>query len=226
MAEVTVSQAAARLGVTVQRVRGLLRGGEIAGRQLRNGMWLVDGSAVARYEVAVRRGRGRQLDAASAWGLLWELSGLSADWLTPSTLVRLRRRIRESTAEQIARSVAKRAVSRRFTAANVAVAQTGLIATGRVAGRSLKTGLIDDVSAVAGYVRGGSMGEYAAAHFMVADPAGHAVLYEYTLPIDYQERAMPAAVVAADLAVSTDTRERSAGLSALEELRQTWLAAR
>jgi len=36
---------------------------------------------------------------------------------------------------------------------------------------------------------------------------------------------MPAAVVMADLPVSTDTREHSAGLSALEELRQTWLAA-
>jgi hypothetical protein len=226
MVELTVSEAAARLGVTVQRVRDLLTGGEILGRRLANRMWLVDGRSLSRYEVSARRGRGRQLDAASAWGLLWELSDLSADWLTPSTLARQRRRIRESTAEQIARSVAKRAVSRRFTAANAAVAQAGLIATGRVAGRTLETGLIDDASAVAGYVRGGSMDDYAAAHFMVADPAGHAVLYAYTLPIDYQERVMPAAVVAADLSVSTDTRVRSAGLSALEELRQTWLAAR
>jgi hypothetical protein len=51
------------------------------------------------------------------------------------------------------------------------------------------------------------------------------VLYENTLPIEYDGDEMPVAVVAADLALSTDTRERSAALRALEEMRQRWLAA-
>lgn len=77
-----------------------------------------------------------------------------------------------------------------------------------------------------GYVRSGTTAEYAKSHFMVLQPNGRDVLYENSLPITYDAETMPAAVVAADLAVSTDTRERSAGLAALEEMRQRWLAAR
>lgn len=225
MADLTVSETAERLGVTVQHARTLLGAGEITGRQLSNRMWLIDSHSVSRYET-VRRSKGRQLDTASAWGLLWELSGLKVNWLTQSTLARVRRRIRASSGEQIARAASRRAVPHRFTSANAGKAQADLIATGRAASQTLGTGLLDDARRVAGYVRDGSIGDYAALHFMVADPAGQDVLYENTLPIDYDGDVMPKAVVAADLAASTDTRERSAGLSSLEELRQAWLAAR
>ena len=60
---------------------------------------------------------------------------------------------------------------------------------------------------------------------MAASTSGQDVLYENTLPVTYDGEAMPAAVIAADLAISTDTRERSGGLRALDELRNTWLAA-
>jgi hypothetical protein len=40
----------------------------------------------------------------------------------------------------------------------------------------------------------------------------------------FDGRYAPDAVIAADLARSTSTRERSAGLTALEEMRQRWLA--
>lgn len=56
--------------------------------------------------------------------------------------------------------------------------------------------------------------------------AGQDVLYENTQPIEYGEDVMPVAVVAADLEASADTWESSAGLSALEDLRRAWLAAR
>jgi hypothetical protein len=61
---------------------------------------------------------------------------------------------------------------------------------------------------------------------MVAEVSGQDVLYENTLPVRFDGDEMPPAVVAADLATSTNTRERSAGLRAIEELRQAWLAAR
>lgn len=85
MTDLTATQLAERLGVTKRRALDLLRTGTIAGRQLVNGMWLADGDAVARYEVSASRGSGRTLDTATAWGLLWELSGLEADWLSAST---------------------------------------------------------------------------------------------------------------------------------------------
>ncbi len=226
MADLTATELADRLGVTRQRALQLLSSREIAARQLANGTWLVDGDAVARYELSGRRGSGRTLDRDTAWGILWELSGLDADWLTEITRARVRRRIRESTAEDIAKAVAKRTVVHRYTAANAERGAAGLIATGRAAAASLGTDLIDDQRRVCGYLRSGSADEYAASHFMVADIRGQDVVYENTLPIDYDGEAMPKAVVAADLATSTDTRERSAGLRALEELRQAWLAAR
>lgn len=224
MADVTVADVAGRLGVTVQYVRTLVAAGEIAGTQLSNGMWLIDSRSVAGYEL-VRRGKGRQLATASAWGLLWELSGLTVAWLTPSTLARVRRRVRQSSSDQIVRAVSRRAMVYRSVAANPQTAQADLIATGRRAASDRASGLLRDARRVAGYVREGSVEVYAAAHFMVADPAGQDLLYVNTLPVDYPGRVMPKAVVAADLAASTDTRERSAGLAILEELRRAWLAA-
>lgn len=226
MPELTVTELADRLGVTTRRARDLLSDGDIAGRQLANRTWLADSDSVLRYETSARRGKGRGLDAASAWGLLWELSGLDADWLTQSTRARIRRRIRGSTTDEIVRAVARRTVAHRYTAANVERAAHGLIATGRAAASVLDTDLIDDRRRVSGYVRGGSADDYAARHFMVAEVSGQDVLYENSLPVRFDGDEMPPAVVAADLATSTNTRERSAGLRAIEELRQAWLAAR
>ncbi|MFT4259602.1 hypothetical protein [Microbacterium sp.] len=225
MVDLTATQLAERLDVTTRRARDLLRSGEIAGRQLANGTWLADSDAVARYEVSARRGSGRTLDAATAWGLLWELSGIDADWLSASTRARVRRRIRDSDAEAITTTVSKRTRAHRFTAANAERASAGLIRTGRAAVSVLDTDLIEDASQVAGYVRSGTMDDYAKNHFMVPTAAGRDVIFENTLPIDYTADTMPASVVAADLAMSTDTRERSAGLRALEAMRQRWLAA-
>lgn len=225
MSDMTASELAVRLGVTRRRATDLLASSVIAGRRLANGMWLADTESVTRYEVAAPLQRGRTLDDATAWGVLWELSGLDATWLTPSTRSRVRRRIRLSSAEDIARAVAGRTTARRYRAANAERAAEGLIATGRAAAGRLGTDMIDDRRRVSGYVRSGTADEYARAHFMVADLAGQDVIYENSLPIQYDEASMPPAVIAADLAVSTDTRERSAGLESLERLRTAWLAA-
>lgn len=226
MSDLTATELAGRLGVTRRRAVDLLGSGEIAGRQLANGTWLADSDAVARYEVLGDRGSGRTLDRDTAWGLLWELSGLDADWLSSRTRARVRQRIRESTSEGLVKAVAKRTVAHRYTAANAERAAAELIATGRAAADTLGGDLISDQRRVSGYVRTGTPDEYAAAHFMVADISGQDVVYKNTLPVDFNGDVMPSAVVAADLAMSTDTRERSAGLRAIEELRQAWLDAR
>lgn len=225
LTDLTATQLAERLGVTRRRALELLRTETIGGRQPANGNWLADGDAVARYEISARRGSGRTLDSATAWGLLWELSGLEADWLNSSTRARVRRRIRNSDATSIASVVASRTRAHRFTAANVQRASVDLIRTGRAASGALGTDLIEDSSRVAGYIRTGAVEDYAKNHFMVPQTHGSDVLFENTLPIEYEAGEMPTAVIAADLALSTDTRERSAALRALEEMRQEWLAA-
>ncbi len=226
MSDLTATELAVRLGVTRRRAVDLLGSGEIAGRRLANGTWLADSDAVARYEVLGERGSGRTLDRDTAWGLLWELSGLNSDWLSSRTRARIRQRIRESTSDDLVKAVAKRTVAHRYAAANAEHAAAELIATGRAAADMLEGDLISDRRRVSGYVRSGTPDEYAAAHFMVPDLGGQDVVYENTLPVDFDGDMMPSAVVAADLAMSTDTRERSAGLRAIEELRQAWLVAR
>src|SRR5690625_5183151 len=127
MADLTATQLAERLGVTRRRALDLLRTDQIAGRQLVNGMWLAESDAVARYEISAHRGSGRTLDVATAWGLLWELSGLDANWLSASTRARVLRRIRNSDASAIVSAVSKRAKAQRFTAANGERASADLI---------------------------------------------------------------------------------------------------
>ncbi|WP_314147599.1 hypothetical protein [uncultured Leifsonia sp.] len=226
MAELTVAQLAERLQIGARYARSLAETGALSARQLPSGDWLVDSDAVARYALR-RRTAGRRLDADTAWALLYELSGIAASaLLPPATYARVRKRIRTMTAEDIAVAVADRTRQQRYRAANGTMAQAGLIGTGRVAADLIAGDLLPDARRVAGYVPpGSSLEEYARTHFMVADPSGTDVLYENTAPGRGYTEPLPA-VVAADLALSTDTRERSAGLDALTGLKDAWLASR
>lgn len=223
MNDLTTSELAARLGITRRHATELVGSGAVDGRQLSSGQWLASADSVVRYESRARRGKGRKLDTATAWGLLWELSGLEVTWLTPSTRSRVRARIRAMEPDAIARAVADRTRAYHFTAANAARAQTGLIATAAAVAGSLRVGLMDDSRRVSGYPRRQSVQDYARDNFMAPLLSGGDVLYENTLPIAYDSAAMPEAVIAADLATSTDTRERSGALRALQELRSAWL---
>lgn len=222
--DLTVTEVAERLGITRRGVIYLLDDGSIGGRRLTNGTWLIDAESVNRWEQVGQRGRGRPLNTSTAWAVLWQLSGLDADWLERTTRSRLKDRIATYDGTGLARAVAKRTRGHRYRAANSRSAADGLIATGRAAADILGMDLISDRSRVAGYVRAGTADEWANSHFMLPDQAGQDVLYDNTLPVPFEADEMPRAVVAADLARSTDTRERSAALRALEEMRQCWLA--
>ncbi|WP_156496145.1 hypothetical protein [Microbacterium sp. T32] len=225
MSDLTTAELATRLAITPRHAVDLLARGDIEGRRLSTGVWLADLNSVLRYESAARRGKGRTLDSATAWGLLWELSGLRAGWLAPRTRARVRARLRDADVEDLARAVSGRTRPHRFRAANAPKAMGDLIATGAAVAGRLGVGLMDDTRRVSGYVRGGDVSAYAEAHFMAASTSGHDLIYENTLPIAYDGDAMPGAVIAADLATSVDTRERSGGLRAIADLRAAWLDA-
>lgn len=222
MAELTSVELAERLGVTRRHAIDLLADGIIDGHQLASGAWLADSDSVARFEGSGTRGGGRKLNASTAWALLWILSGLQATWLSERTKMRVYARLRSSSGEALARAVAGRTKAHRFQAANTEKAAAGLIATGRAAAGRLDVGLEDDTRTATGYAKG-TVADHAKSHFMVESTNGQHVLYDNTLPIVYTGDVMPAAVIAADLAASTDTRERAAGIRALEHLRDMWL---
>jgi len=229
MTDLTTSDVARRLGVTTRRALGLVLEGKIGGRQLSSGMWLIDPGSVARYERRAGSGSGRTLSQAASWAVLWELSGLEVTWLSESTHARVKRRIRDSSAEEIARAVATRTTEHRFTAANPESVQAKVMATAR-AGISaldhLDLELGEDNRRVSGYLRAGSLEDFAVENFLLQASDGQDVLYENTLPIQWDADTVPCAVVAADLARSSLSREYSAGVLALGLLREQWLARR
>jgi len=86
---VGVTQAAARLGVSPQRVRQLLESGRLPGQQV-FGRWVIDPAALNRPEVSA----GRPMSSRMAWGLVELLEGDRPEGLAPSEVSRLRRKVR------------------------------------------------------------------------------------------------------------------------------------
>lgn len=77
------------LGVSTQRVRALARAGRLEAHKV-GGRWLVEPASGKK-----ERRSGRPMSSAIAWAILAELSGARPDWVHPSALSRLRRRLRD-----------------------------------------------------------------------------------------------------------------------------------
>ena len=214
--------AAVALGVSQRQVTDLLRAGKLAGEQLSDGTWLVTPRSISERR-SLNPGAGRTWSSASSWALLGELSGQSSTGLSQSTSTRVRRRIRTSTAEEIARKVASRTVAHRYAADSIARTASELVLTGRSAVSVIDTELTSQTQFVEGYVRDETLDSFARRHLLSADNNGDVTIYERHDSLNFEGRYAPDAVIAADLARSTSTRERSAGLAALEEMRQRWL---
>jgi hypothetical protein len=223
MNELSTDEARRRLDVSPQQVRALLRSGRLDGRQLPSGEWLIDEDSLEE-RVALNHGRGRNWSAVSSWALLCELSGQQAVHLSPRTYARVRERIRESTAEDIARRVAGRTPVRRYDADDMIAAGADMVLTGGTAVDELDTDLAPQFKTIEGYVDAAEIEKFEKDHLLVPDRNGTIVVYENPGIFSNRLPHAPLAVVAADLARSSATRERSAGLKALEEMRQKWLA--
>ena len=222
MDSLMTKDAALALGVSQRQVTDLLRAGKLSGEQLSDGTWLVTPRSISERR-SLNAGAGRTWSAASSWALLGELSGQSSTGLSQSTLARIRRRIRMSTAEEIARKVASRTVGHRYTADSIAKTASELVLTGRSAADVIDTELTSQTQFVEGYVRDEALASFVRRHLLSADNNGDVTIYEGSDSLNFEGRYAPDAVIAADLVRSTSTRERSAGLAALEGMRQRWL---
>ena len=223
MESVMTKDAALALGVSQRQVTDLLRVGKLNGEQLSDGTWLVSPRSISERR-SLNAGAGRTWSAASSWALLGELSGQSSTGLSQSTLARIRRRIRSSTAEEIARKVASRTIAHRYAADSIAKTASELVLTGRSAADVIDNELTSQTQVVEGYLRDETLESFVRRHLLSADDNGDVTIYERHDSLNLDGRYAPDAVIAADLARSTSTRERSAGLTALEEMRQQWLA--
>jgi hypothetical protein len=222
MDSLMTKDAAWALGVSQRQVTDLLRAGKLSGEQLSDGTWLVTPRSISERR-SLNAGAGRTWSAASSWALLGELSGQSPTGVSQSTLARIRRRIRTSTAEEIGRKVGSRTTTHRYTADSIAKTANELVLTGRSAADAIDTELTSQTQVVEGYLRDETLESFVRRHLLSADNNGDVTIYEGLDSLDFEGRYAPDAVIAADLARSTSTRERSAGLAALEGMRQRWL---
>lgn len=222
MQDLMSKDAALALGISQRQVTELLRSGKLSGEQLQDGTWLVSRRSIGERR-ALHTGAGREWSASSSWALLDELSGREAEGLSQSTYDRMKRRIRTTSADEIARKVATRLTARRYAADSLARTTADLVLTGTSAAEVIDRTLTSETRRVEGYVREGQLDEFVRRHLLTLDAEGDVTIYEAP-ESQLEGRHASEAVIAADLARSVSTRERSAGLAALEDMRQAWLA--
>lgn len=216
--ELTIADAASRLGVSVREAQRLAQQGQLqvvrrVGRSL-----LVEDTSVTQ-RVRGTRSRGRLWSANTAWAAIELLDRGATDRLTGSARSRLKRRLASITAEDFARLAADRAEVRRMTQTRrrSAALEAALLVSGRsalkddrIAGRFGLAG--EATEHVEGYVRRGTAGEVASRFGLVDDADG-----EVLLRISNEDAVASHITVALDLVERGDTRQRSAGLTVLRQ---------
>ena len=209
--------AAEALGISTQRVRALARAGRLQARKV-GSRWIVEQASGKRDARS-----GRPMSSAIAWAILAELSGARPDWVHPSALSRLRRRLRdpEWALQSLQHSQARARVVRwRALPADLpriikraAIVPTGLSAITREIDIVASSGEID------AYVDRSMLGVIEK-QFRPAKESDepNLTLRVPSLPWILSFSRAPLAVVSADLLLSPDPRVSRAGREALRKL--------
>jgi hypothetical protein len=211
--------AAEKLGVNESRIRALAKHGQLNARKLGD-RWVFDPSAVERRLLSKPQ-RGRPLEPANAWGLLFLASGEPAPWLSAVARSRMRRLIRLESLPQMLSRAGKRAVVHYLagsdSARNKLMRDPHFVRSGLSAAKHYAMDIYSP-KILEGYLPAKDF-----RHFMYeqalrsvderdADLIIHEVPGLWPFPA---HRIAPKAVVAADLMESLDARTRRAGLAAL-----------
>ena len=149
------------------------------------------------------------------------LSRQPAAGVPTRTAARLRARLAGIEVEELARKLSGRLTPTRWSAINKEDIKNQLLLTSASGSHIIDSELAPALTGVEGYVDG-SQKEFIERNLIIPDRHGDIVLFG-SLPLAPQGRYAPDAVIAADLARSIDSRERGAGLAALERLRRAWL---
>ena len=209
--------AARRLGLSPRRVRALAGAGRLKAYKV-GSRWILEPVSAAREPPA-----GRPVSAAIAWAILALLSGARPDWVHPSALSRLKRRLRDL--EWVLRSLqygeARATVVRwRVLPADIPkiLTKRGLVLTG-LSATTREIDLVPSNGEVDAYVTSNVIRTIERQF----QPAKEPDQPNLTLRVPNQPWILafsrdPLAVVAADLLLSPDARAVRAGREALRRL--------
>ncbi len=215
----TTTEAAGRLHVSQRQIQRLISSGELAARRTAGDAWVLDALTVNSLARS-RPSRGRPWSPEVAWGALWMLSGLEADWVDDRTRSRLSSRLEGMGAADVVHACRRRADVARcrvseslFDELRSAIALSG-------ASAAEQFGLAGDTTRVEGYCGADAWPGFRSTFHVVQDIRGNATIRitGFTDVLARSGAVMPKAVVAVDLAESYEARERSAGLLALDGL--------
>lgn len=221
--DMTVAEAAERLGRSKMSIHRLLASGQLTAAGKAGKSVLIERSSVERLASTGTR-HGRAWTSKTAWAALALLSGKEPTWITPSEKSRLKSRLRQMDAATVCVLARNKDHTTRYRATpDALVALTGyLIASGATAMRDESTaetfGMTGGSGIAEGYVMTGDAKALADSFGLVEDPNGNAIIHEVELAEPFAEGRAPVAAVAVDLMGSLATRERSAGQRVIEEL--------
>ncbi|MFI8525609.1 helix-turn-helix domain-containing protein [Promicromonospora sukumoe] len=212
MSLLTVGEAAERLGVSPRQVQHLVAQGHIS--QIARGV--VDEASVDRVLAVRGAGHGRAWAEPTAWGAVAILSGHAADWMGASQRSRLRTQLRGLSSARLVACARNRATSVRYAGhpASLSRLRAEIVDTSQA---SAALGLASKAS-VDGYLAVGELDAVVRRHGLSRDEEGQVTLRATSMDIAVVQDLADAAVVVAalDLAESLDSRERTAGLVALD----------
>ena len=226
MAVVGVAEAARSMALSQQRVRAMLSDGRLEGSKL-GGVWLVE---LPHQLDPLLRPRRRPMSAPQAWRSLALLSGFEFD-ADPSVKSHLRARLRRGLADESLDDVARagilrawfreRATSKRYFVPEVPLAQLRREARVLPSGASHQDSPVRDASLFEAYVAAEQLAAVAGDHSMIPDAVGNVLLRVVSEPEGLRwidQRLLPFAAVAADLAEHDDARSIAAAGRLVQEL--------
>lgn len=215
----TSAEAAARLGVTQNRVQAMVRQGRLRAVHIDSRRLLIPLQSVKDARRYAGH-RGRPYAEGTAMAMLFLLSGERAEWLTAQQAYRIRGQLSRSSADALVRGIRGRAIVHEYQASvRVAEAISKRIrqsASSQVIRKSLQL-MESEVSE--GYVTLEELSQLERLHRMNADLKPVRVrLHVSDYARFWNGSAMPRAFCAADLAESSDIREQAAGMRLITQL--------
>lgn len=211
----SAAQAAELLGVQTHEVTRLFRAGVLKGQKVAGGALLLDAGCVQSYK-SNSRGKGRPWDAQTAWAALLLLDGKDVSWLPYHRKRRLLEKLESISAEDLVWLARKRATAEVYSVSQSFAddVRASLAQSGMSASSSAGMGLVSSARIIDGYAREADVVEK---YYMMPDQGGNCIIRTAEgAPAGLLEEAeMPTTVVAADLAMSLDEREKRCGLDYL-----------
>ncbi|AXH36860.1 hypothetical protein DVJ78_16880 [Humibacter sp. BT305] len=211
--EISTLEAAARLGVSQERVGQMLRQGTLDGRRLGPRSWLVDLDSVhQRARLAPRD--GRPWSRKTVDDIIASMSSLK------HPPARTREIISRTSTDDLWRKIAQIVEVRRFSPRDLAAASRHLALTGPSALSEIGDELVGAAKVVHGYPKGMGLNDLIEVAELVEDPEGKVAVHHF---LDGPDPWRPQhALIAVDCARDSSARVRQVGMDALERMRSRW----